>query len=72
MRFSIDEGALILLFDSTCDMHLLSLIGSRERDLAAWERLFTTADARFKLLGAKRPQESMLSIIEVRFEDLPN
>lgn len=53
-------------------MHVLSLIGSRERDLGAWERLFATADARFKFLGAKQPQESRLSIIEARFEELAN
>lgn len=51
-----------------CDLHMLSIIGSRERYLGAWERLFHAADPSFKFLGAKQPPESRLSIIEAMFE----
>lgn len=53
-------------------MQMLYLIGSRERYLGEWERLFTAADARFKFLGAKQLQGSRLSMIEAKFEELDN
>lgn len=51
-----------------CDLHVLSLIGSRERDIGAWKGLFAEADSRFKFIGAKQPPGSALSVVEARFE----
>ena len=55
-----------------CDLHVLSLIGSRERDIGTWKSLFAEADPRFKFIGAKQPHGSALSVVEAKFEPLEN
>ena len=78
MRYVILDGHHLLYTDPSacpcriCDLHVLSLIGSRERDIAAWKGLFESADARFRFVGAIQPPGSALSVIEARFEGLEN
>jgi len=52
-----------------CDMHVLSLIGSRERGRSAWETLFITADPRLKFVGVTQPAGSLIWVIEAVFEE---
>ena len=47
---------------------MLSLIGSRERDLTSWKRLFEAADPGFKFIGAKQPFACALSVVQAKFE----
>ncbi|KAI9765801.1 MAG: hypothetical protein M1840_007083 [Geoglossum simile] len=51
-----------------CDLHMLMLLGSRERDIEMWRGLFEDTDPRFKVLGAKKLPDSAHSIIEVVWE----
>ncbi|ERF73025.1 hypothetical protein EPUS_07119 [Endocarpon pusillum Z07020] len=51
-----------------CDLHMLSLIGSTEREIGAWQSLFAAADPRFKFIGAKQPSGSVLSVVEAKWE----
>ena len=59
----------ILVSDMGChrnfDLIMLELFNSKEHD---WASLFARADARFKLIGIRRPPKSKLSFIEVVWE----
>ncbi len=42
-------------------------MNAKEREEADWEALFQRADPRFKYLGAKTPEGSRMSLIEVEW-----
>ena len=50
------------------DLCMMTMFNSKERTVEEWERLFRTADGRFRFLGATRPRESLLWIIEAEWE----
>lgn len=50
------------------DIHMLNLLGARERDVGMFKELFAAADKRFKFQGAKPLPGNLLSIIEAVWE----
>jgi hypothetical protein len=50
------------------DLCMIAMFNSKERTVEEWAALFQKADPRFKFLGAKKPDESLLWIIEVVWE----
>lgn len=51
------------------DMQMLTCMNARERTAQDFEKLFTAADARFKLVNTHRSPGSPLAIMEVRFSE---
>lgn len=50
------------------DVAMLLTMNAKEREQADWQALFEKADARFKYLGARRPEGSHMWIIEAVWE----
>ena len=72
-RVVINEGALpkpgeVGMWDEkivwSLDLCMMAMFNSKERTVEEWEGLFAEADPRFKFLGARRPGESLLWIME--------
>lgn len=40
---------------------------AQERDREDWEKLFQDADPRYRIVDVTRPENSVLSIIEIRW-----
>jgi hypothetical protein len=57
-----------LLFRSL-DLLMMAFFNSRERTLKEFENLVKEADPRLRIAGVKRPEGSILSFIEVVFEE---
>ncbi|KAL9083352.1 MAG: hypothetical protein Q9165_008552 [Trypethelium subeluteriae] len=50
------------------DLAMLGFHNGKERDRGEWEELLRSADARFRLVEARRSEGSMLTCMEVRWE----
>lgn len=50
------------------DLCMMATFNSKERTVSEWDGLFQTADRRFRFLGAKRPSQGLLWIIEAVWE----
>lgn len=47
---------------------MLELTNSKEREEQDWKKLFKDADTNFEFIGIKRPEDSKLSFIEVKWK----
>lgn len=47
---------------------MLEIGNARERDVDEWETIFRQADERFIFKGARQPQGSALSILELEWK----
>lgn len=54
------------------DLCMMAMFNSKERTVEEWKALFHEADPSFRFLGAKRPEGSLLWIIEAVWEPLAN
>jgi O-methyltransferase domain len=54
------------------DLCMMAMFNSKERTVEEWKALFQEADPRFRFLSAKRPEGSLLWIIEAVWEPLAN
>ncbi|KAL9074671.1 MAG: hypothetical protein Q9157_004300 [Trypethelium eluteriae] len=50
------------------DLAMLGFHNAKERDRGEWEELLRRADARFRLVEARRPEGSMLTCMEVGWD----
>jgi len=50
------------------DITMMAALNAREREQGDWAILFSTADPRFKFLGARKPENSRMWIIEAVWE----
>ena len=71
MRSNISRIWLTELISSifrAYDMLMMSLFNSREREEGDWTHLIQDADPRFRIVGARKPQEGTMGVIEVVWE----
>jgi hypothetical protein len=47
---------------------MMAMFTSKERTVEEWAGLFQAADTRFKFVGARKPESSLLWIIEAVWE----
>jgi hypothetical protein len=50
------------------DITMMAAMNAREREQGDWAILFETADPKFKFLGARKPDDSRMWIIEAVWE----
>jgi hypothetical protein len=50
------------------DLCMMAMFTSKERTVEEWAGLFQAADTRFKFVGARKPESSLLWIIEAVWE----
>lgn len=50
------------------DLCMLAMFNSKERTIGEWEGLFKSASRGFRFMGAKRPTEGLLWIVEAIWE----
>lgn len=51
------------------DLFMMQAMGAQERDLAQWEELIADVDAGLVIVGVEKPKGSVLSVIEVNFQE---
>ncbi len=51
------------------DLFMMQAMGGQERDLQQWEALVRDADAKLRIVSVSKPEGSVLSVIDVRFEE---